>query len=132
MANQCGGLTAAVRIAAATGFDATVPPPLNPDGVTYADGTGATVDQMARDVTTFLAWASEPEMEVRKRLKSLGPVLIPREFVFMDRAAIGLGAAFLHLRAELNFGQMFAESVEGFSPESLAERQSKALALVGL
>jgi predicted unusual protein kinase regulating ubiquinone biosynthesis (AarF/ABC1/UbiB family) len=70
--------------------------------------------------------------EVRKRLKTLGPVLIPREFVFMDRAAIGLGAAFLHLRAELNFGAMFAESVEGFSPEALAKRQAHAVKAVGL
>jgi len=71
-------------------------------------------------------------MEVRKRLKTLGPVLIPREFVFMDRAAIGLGAAFLHLRAKLNFGRMFAQSVEGFSTETLGERQSEALKAVGL
>jgi predicted unusual protein kinase regulating ubiquinone biosynthesis (AarF/ABC1/UbiB family) len=71
-------------------------------------------------------------MEVRKRLKTLGPVLVPREFVFMDRAAIGLGAAFLHLRAELNFGAMFAASVEGFSPDTLGARQAAALARVGL
>lgn len=71
-------------------------------------------------------------LEVRKRLKTLGPVLIPREFVFMDRAAIGLGAAFLHLHAELNFGRMFAESVEGFSAETLARRQADALQSVGL
>jgi predicted unusual protein kinase regulating ubiquinone biosynthesis (AarF/ABC1/UbiB family) len=70
--------------------------------------------------------------EVRKRLKTLGPVLIPREFVFMDRAAIGLGAAFLHLRAELNFGAMFAASVEGFSTDALAARQASALAEVEL
>jgi hypothetical protein len=71
-------------------------------------------------------------MEVRRRLKTLGPVLIPREFVFMDRAAIGLGAAFLHLRAELNFGAMFAESVADFSVDALAEKQSAALQAVGL
>ena len=70
--------------------------------------------------------------EVRKRLKTLGPVLVPREFVFMDRAAIGLGAAFLHLRAELNYGRMFEESVEGFFPEALAKRQTQATASVGL
>jgi predicted unusual protein kinase regulating ubiquinone biosynthesis (AarF/ABC1/UbiB family) len=69
---------------------------------------------------------------VRARLKTLGPVLIPREFVFMDRAAIGLGAAFLHLRAELNFSEMFAQSVEGFSTEALAQRQSDAVKQVGL
>ncbi|MBM3487677.1 MAG: cytochrome c1 [Alphaproteobacteria bacterium] len=43
-------------------------PPLQPDGVTYADGTRATVGQMARDVTMFLSWTSEPEMETRKRM----------------------------------------------------------------
>ncbi|MGH6950462.1 MAG: AarF/ABC1/UbiB kinase family protein, partial [Vitreimonas sp.] len=58
--------------------------------------------------------------------------LIPREFVFMDRAAIGLGAAFLHLKAELNFGAMFAESVDGFSTDALAQRQAQALSEVEL
>ena len=45
-----------------------MPQPLYDDGVEYADGTKATPDQMAKDVTAFLAWASEPEMEDRKRL----------------------------------------------------------------
>ena len=45
-----------------------MPQPLYDDGVEYADGTIATPDQMAKDVTAFLAWASEPEMEDRKRL----------------------------------------------------------------
>ena len=45
---------------------------------------------------------------------------------------LGLGAAFLHLRAELNFGRMFAESVEGFSSEALAKRQTEAVTGVGL
>jgi ubiquinol-cytochrome c reductase cytochrome c1 subunit len=43
-------------------------PPLTEGAVEYADGTKATVEQMARDVTTFLAWAAEPEMEERKRM----------------------------------------------------------------
>jgi len=42
-------------------------PPLADDKVTYADGTKATLDQEASDVTEFLAWASEPWMEDRKR-----------------------------------------------------------------
>jgi predicted unusual protein kinase regulating ubiquinone biosynthesis (AarF/ABC1/UbiB family) len=70
--------------------------------------------------------------EVRKRLKTLGPVLVPREFVFMDRAAIGLGAAFLHLRAELNYGRMFEDSIADFSVAALSARQAAALASVGL
>lgn len=41
--------------------------PLVSDGmITYDDGTPATIDQMAKDVVTFLAWAAEPEMEQRK------------------------------------------------------------------
>ena len=39
---------------------------------------------------------------------------VPREFVFMDRAAIGLGAVFLHLAAELNFYRLFNEAIERF------------------
>lgn len=45
-----------------------MPQPLYEDGVTYADGTKASQEQMAKDVTAFLAWVSEPEMEDRKRL----------------------------------------------------------------
>ncbi len=43
-------------------------PPLSKDAVTYADGTPATVERLAEDVTTFLAWVAEPEMEERKQL----------------------------------------------------------------
>ena len=49
---------------------------------------------------------------VHQALKQRGPVTVPREFVFMDRAAIGLGAVFLHLRAELNFHRLFNEAIE--------------------
>lgn len=42
--------------------------PLWPDGVTYTDGTEATVEQMAWDVTNFMQWAAAPEMEERKKL----------------------------------------------------------------
>lgn len=42
--------------------------PLAEDGIEYADGTKATVEQQSKDVTTFLAWAAEPELEVRKRM----------------------------------------------------------------
>ena len=45
-----------------------MPQPLYEDGVEYLDGTKASKDQMAIDVTTFLAWASEPELEERKQL----------------------------------------------------------------
>lgn len=45
----------------------SMPPPLTDGGVTYADGVEATVDQQARDVSAFLAWAAEPKLEERKR-----------------------------------------------------------------
>jgi hypothetical protein len=57
---------------------------------------------------------------------------VPREFVFMDRAAIGLGAVFLHLRAELNFYRLFNEAIEHFAMERVAERQQAALSAAGL
>lgn len=50
------------------GHQIGMPPPLSPDAVQYQDGTKATVPQMAKDVTTFLAWAAEPKMEARKSL----------------------------------------------------------------
>ena len=50
------------------GRQIAMPPPLNADGVTYQDATKATIEQQARDVTTFLAWAAEPELEARKQM----------------------------------------------------------------
>jgi ubiquinol-cytochrome c reductase cytochrome c1 subunit len=45
-----------------------MPPPLTSEGqVTYADGTRATVDQMAKDVSAFLVWTAEPKLENRHR-----------------------------------------------------------------
>jgi ubiquinol-cytochrome c reductase cytochrome c1 subunit len=49
------------------GHQIAMPPPLSDDGVKYADGTPATVDQMARDVSQFLTWAAEPKLEDRKK-----------------------------------------------------------------
>jgi predicted unusual protein kinase regulating ubiquinone biosynthesis (AarF/ABC1/UbiB family) len=69
---------------------------------------------------------------VHRALKEKGPVTVPREFVFMDRAAIGLGGVFLHLRAELNFYRLFNEAIEDFSIERVRERQEQALAAAGL
>jgi len=69
---------------------------------------------------------------VHQALKARGPVTVPREFVFMDRAAIGLGAVFLHLAAELNFYRLFNEAIESFAVEDVASRQAAALAKVGL
>ncbi|MBE0530617.1 MAG: cytochrome c1 [Rhodospirillales bacterium] len=50
------------------GHQIAMPPPISEGGVDFEDGTPATVEQMAHDVTTFLAWAASPELEARKRL----------------------------------------------------------------
>ncbi|MBL8575401.1 MAG: AarF/ABC1/UbiB kinase family protein [Hyphomicrobiaceae bacterium] len=69
---------------------------------------------------------------VAQALKEKGPVKVPREFVFMDRAAIGLGGVFLHLRAELNFYRLFNEQIADFDLAAMRMRQAAALAGAGL
>jgi len=49
------------------GHQIAMPAPLTAGAVTYDDGTDASVEQMAKDVTTFLSWASDPTMEIRKQ-----------------------------------------------------------------
>jgi len=51
----------------AGGYKIAMPPPLADGKVTYVDGTKNTLDQQARDVVEFLAWASEPHLEARNR-----------------------------------------------------------------
>jgi predicted unusual protein kinase regulating ubiquinone biosynthesis (AarF/ABC1/UbiB family) len=70
--------------------------------------------------------------EVQKALREKGPVTVPREFVLMDRAAVGLGGVFLHLRAELNFHRLFEEAMELFSMKNVADLQAAALKRAGL
>jgi predicted unusual protein kinase regulating ubiquinone biosynthesis (AarF/ABC1/UbiB family) len=70
--------------------------------------------------------------KVHLQLRKLGGVKPPREFVYMDRAAIGLGGVFLHLKAEINWHRMFHELIQDFSLEKLAQRQRKHFKAVGL
>ena len=68
-----------------------------------------------------------------RALKEKGPVRVPREFVFMDRAAIGLGGVFIHLRAELNFHRLFNEALENFDIAAVEARQeARSLSRVGI
>ncbi|HZP20167.1 MAG TPA: AarF/UbiB family protein [Bauldia sp.] len=78
------------------------------------------------------AYGRREVWEVKKSLKPHGPIRIPREFVLMDRAAIGLGSVMLHLRAELNFHRLFDTAVANFDEKALAARQAKALKAAGL
>ena len=70
--------------------------------------------------------------KVHTELRKLGGVRPPREFVMMDRAAVGLGSVFMHLKAEINWYQLFHELVGDFNTLALAERQTAALANVQL
>ena len=70
--------------------------------------------------------------EVHVALRRLGGVRPPREFVLMDRAAIGLGSVFMHLKAEINWHRLFHELTDGFNTRTLARRQARMLKTAGL
>ncbi|WP_298724890.1 AarF/ABC1/UbiB kinase family protein [uncultured Ferrovibrio sp.] len=77
-------------------------------------------------------YGREVAEEVHRRLRQHGGVTPPREFVFMDRAAIGLGGVFLHLKAEINWHRLFHDLIKGFDIKALAQRQKAALKAAGL
>ena len=70
--------------------------------------------------------------KVHAGLKRTGGVKPPREFVLMDRSAIGLGGVFLRLRARLNWSKLFHELIADFDEATLAARQQAALAEAGV
>ena len=70
--------------------------------------------------------------KVHAGLRQTGTVRPPREFVLMDRAALGLGSVFLRLKAELNWSRLFHELIEGFDVDAVAARQSAALTEAGV
>ena len=72
-------------------------------------------------------YGREIAYQVHTKLKELGGVLPPREFVFMDRAAVGVGSVFMHLKAELNWHQIYQELIQDFKVEIVEEQQNKAL-----
>jgi predicted unusual protein kinase regulating ubiquinone biosynthesis (AarF/ABC1/UbiB family) len=89
------------------------------------------VRRIAEDVSPA-EYGRKQAFQVHQALKTKGPVTVPREFVFMDRAAIGLGGVFLHLDAELNFHQLFEREIENFETAAVDRRQSEALEKNGL
>lgn len=73
-------------------------------------------------------YGRETARSVHQRLREIGGgIAVPREFVFMDRAALGLGSVFIHLQSEINWHQLFEEMIDGFNVESLEKRQKTAL-----
>ena len=78
------------------------------------------------------AYGREVAATVHKDIRRLGGVKLPQEFVFMDRAAVGLGSVFLRLKAEINWHDLFHELIDGFDEKKLASRQKQALKAAGV
>ncbi len=76
-------------------------------------------------------YGRETAEKVHKKLRELGKesggIAVPREFVFMDRAALGLGSVFIHMDAQINWYRIFNELIEDFDEKALHDRQTKAL-----
>jgi len=64
---------------------------------------------------------------VHETLRKQGGVRPPRAFVFMDRAAVGIGSALIHLKAYANWHTLFQNLIQGFKQETLIKRQEKLL-----
>jgi predicted unusual protein kinase regulating ubiquinone biosynthesis (AarF/ABC1/UbiB family) len=77
-------------------------------------------------------YGRQEAFRVHRGLQEKGPVKVPREFVFMDRAAIGLGGVFLHLDAELNFHRLFEDTIAGSDLADVAGRQREAFSGAGV
>jgi predicted unusual protein kinase regulating ubiquinone biosynthesis (AarF/ABC1/UbiB family) len=96
---------------------------------------GPLLDDRVRSIaegTTPGEYGRREAFTVHQALKEKGPVRVPREFVFMDRAAIGLGGVFLHLDARLNYYRMFNETIEDFEIGQVAERQRQVFGETGV
>jgi predicted unusual protein kinase regulating ubiquinone biosynthesis (AarF/ABC1/UbiB family) len=77
-------------------------------------------------------YGREMAAKVHRELNRIGGVRPPREFVLIDRAAVGMGSVFMHLKAEVNWCQEFRSLIEGFDDKKVEERQRKVLEQVGL
>jgi len=78
------------------------------------------------------AYGRQEAFRVHQGLRERGPVTVPREFVFMDRAAIGLGGVFLHLNAELNYHRLFEDTIAGSDIADVSGRQRDAFGKAGV
>ena len=74
-----------------------------------------------------IVYGAEVASKVHAELRKVGGVKPPREFVLMDRAAIGLGSVFTHINAEVNWYRLFHDLIEGFDRDRLAAEQAAAL-----
>jgi len=79
-----------------------------------------------------VAYGAGIAAKIHRELREVGGVLPPREFVLMDRAAIGLGSVFTHLKAKVNWHRMFHGLIDDFDEEKLAKRQGVTLKKFGI
>jgi predicted unusual protein kinase regulating ubiquinone biosynthesis (AarF/ABC1/UbiB family) len=97
---------------------------------------GPILDDRVRTAADGVSPAEYGRKEIGQVMRALraegGGLVIPREFVFLERATIGLGGAFLRLGARLNFHRMYEEAIADFDENALAARQADALKTVGL
>lgn len=84
------------------------------------------------DETNASHYGRDTAERVHAELRRVGGVEIPREFVFMDRAAIGLGGVFLRLGSQVNWYRLFQGLIEGFDVDAMAARQRETLAAHGV
>jgi hypothetical protein len=90
------------------------------------------MEDRAKKITDTGLYGREVAEGVHRDLRTLGGVRPPREFVFMDRAAIGLGSVFFHLKAELNWHRLFHALIDDFTEAAVAARQAAALEAAGV
>jgi len=96
---------------------------------------GPLLDNRERTIaegTTPGEYGRKEAFAVHKILKEKGPVAVPREFVFMDRAAIGLGGVFLHLDAKMNWYNIFNETIQDFDLDTVTRHQQELFADIGV
>ena len=97
---------------------------------------GPILDDRVRTAADGVSHAEYGRREIGAVMRALraegGGLVIPREFVFLERATIGLGGAFLRLGARLNFHRLYEDAIAGFDMTAVAKRQAEAMAAVGL
>tara|TARA_Y100001960_G_scaffold332827_1_gene434981 strand:- start:1200 stop:2552 length:1353 start_codon:yes stop_codon:yes gene_type:complete len=85
-----------------------------------------------QELESSSVYGQDVAAKVHRQLREQGGVRPPREFVFMDRAAIGLGGVFLHLNAEINWFELFHDLIHDFDEHQLQRRQTSLLKKIGL
>jgi predicted unusual protein kinase regulating ubiquinone biosynthesis (AarF/ABC1/UbiB family) len=97
---------------------------------------GPILDDRVRTTADGVKPAEYGRKEIGQAMRALraegGGLLVPREFVFLERATIGLGGAFLRLGARLNFHRLYEDAIAGFDVDAVAKRQAEGLKAVGL